>query len=353
MRLDWPAYLVVALVFGAAVYSFSHRPPPPFPATQIFPDRLLVNGLARSEAGLVAAGELGHILVANNADGPWREASVEPQRGSTFTRAAFLSDKVALAVGHDGWVVRSEDGGATWKEAAFDAQRPDPLLGIAGPFDGRLFAFGAFGLMLISTDDGRSWQPQPLNIPAEAAAHSAAVTDPNANPFENVGSADSLADRHLNAMTRLADGTLLLVGERGLVLQSRDLGETWEKLDAGYAGSFYGVLPLAETRVLVFGMRGNAFVSNDAGKTWTKAETPVNASLFSGAMLADGRGVLVGDNNSVLVTTDQGATFAIASQAEHRGLAAGLAEVLALPDGTLLTAGDGGIARHVLPGRRT
>src|SRR5689334_25255050 len=160
----WPALLVVGLVLLAALYSFAHRPLPPFPATAIHPDKLLVNGLAQRGSRLVAAGELGHILIADSPDGPWREAKVEPERGSTFTRVAFIDDKVALAVGHDGWIVRSEGGGETWKEAAFDQGRPDPLLGIAGPFDNKLFAFGAFGLFTTSEDGGKTWTTSPLVI---------------------------------------------------------------------------------------------------------------------------------------------------------------------------------------------
>lgn len=349
----WPAYLLVLLTIVAAVFSFSHRPLPAFAPTQIYPDRLLVNGLAVRDGRIVAAGDLGHILIADSPGGPWREAKVEPARGSTLARAAFLDDKTVLAVGHDGWILRSEDRGETWKEVAFNADRPDPLLGIAGPYGGKLFAFGAFGLFETSSDLGKSWQAGTLNIESDGKA-AAPKVDPNADPFAAFaqGSGDG-ADRHLNAMTKLADGSLLLVGERGLLLSSHDDGASWKKLDAGYAGSFYGVLSLDGGRVLVFGMRGHAFFSDDLGKTWNKAETPGTLSLFSGTALPDGRVVLVGDNNAVLVSADRGGHFRVAAEAEHHGLAASLAEVRVLPDGSLLTAGDGGVARMAMPAGTT
>lgn len=339
----WPAHGMVALVVAAALYSFAHRPAPPFPPTAVHPEKLLVNGLAQQGSRLVAAGELGHILIADNPQGPWREARIEPQRGSTFTRAAFIGDKVALAVGHDGWIVRSEDAGESWKEVAFDQGRPDPLLGIAGPFDGTLFAFGAFGLLLTSGDLGQSWQPAPLAIEETAEARKAkAEVDPDADPFANFNTQDSQADRHLNAMARLPDGSLVLVGERGLVLQSRDLGASWKTIESGYEGSFFGAFAL-DDRLLVYGMRGNAFYSDDQGKSWHKAETPRVVSLFSGTVLKNGAVVLVGDNNTVLISKDRGAKFELASEAKVRGFAAGLAEAVELPDGSLLTAGDSGI----------
>jgi photosystem II stability/assembly factor-like uncharacterized protein len=349
----WPAHLMVLLVVAAALYSFAHRPLPAFAPTAVRPDKLLVNGLAQQGDRLIAAGELGHILVANSPDGPWQPARVEPARGSTFTRAAFVGDRLALAVGHDGWIVRSADAGASWQEVAFDESRPDPLLGIAGPYDGRLFAFGAFGLFMTSADQGQTWQSAPLNIEeAGGAKKPAPEVDPDADPFANFTAQDSQADRHLNAMTRLPDGSLVLVGERGLVLQSRDLGASWKPLgDSGYEGSFFGVLALAQdgnVRVLAYGMRGNAFYTDDQGKTWTRAETPRLASLFSGTVLKNGDVVLVGDNNTILLSQDRGAHFALADEARVRGLAAGLAEVIELPDG-LLTVGDGGIVRRPAP----
>ena len=341
-----PAYLVVLLVLGAAVYSFSHRPLPPFPETAIHPDKLLINGLAQQGSRLIAAGELGHILYADNPDGPWLEAKIEPARGSTFTRAAFIGEKTALAVGHDGWIVRSTDGGATWKEVAYDDQRPDPLLGVAGPFDNKLFAFGAFGLYESSTDGGVTWANAPVNIVKdEKKGAKKAEADPNADPFANFASGDAQPDRHMTAMLRLADGSLLLAGERGLLLQSTDLGESWKELPSIYGGSFFGALLLQDKKALVFGMRGNAFTSADDGKTWVKAEVPRTVSLFGGTVQKDGSIVLVGDSNTVFKSTDGGAHFTLAVELEHKGLAASLAEVLALPDGGLLASGDGGVLK--------
>jgi photosystem II stability/assembly factor-like uncharacterized protein len=349
---SWPAYLIVVLVLGAAFYAFSHRPPPPFPATAVHPDRVLINGIAKSGSRLIAAGELGHILIADAPDGPWHEAKVEPARGSMFTRAIFIDDKTALAVGHDGWIVRSEDRGETWKEVAFNAERPDPLLAVAGPFDGKLFAVGNFGLFMTSTDQGRTWQTETLAILGKGGAPApVTVVDPDADPFANFGkTADSQADRHLNGLVRASDGSLLLVGERGLLLQSRDNGQNWQPLDSIYAGTFFGALALPPNKLLAFGMRGNAFVSSDLGKTWKKAVTPMAVSLYDAAVLANGEIVMVGDINTVFASKDGGEHFTLALQTERRGVMAGLSAVLPLGDGELLAAGDGGVLRLRLDG---
>ncbi len=344
----WPAYLLVLVVLGAAVYAFSPRPQPEFPATQIFPDRLLVTSLAASGKRVIAVGEQGHILFGDTGQ-PFQEAKVEPQRGSMLTRVMFIDDHTAIAVGHDGWIVRSEDRGATWKEATFDTEKPDPAIGIAGPFDGKLFAFGAFGLYETSTDGGKTWSKETLNIADEQKKK---VVDENADPFANFngGGGGGLSERHLNAMTKGPDGSLILLGEQGLMLKSKDNGASWHSLPQVYAGSWFGALNLPDGGLVAFGMRGNAFVSHDSGATWKKAEVPNNVSLFGGTVMSDGSIVLVGDNNCVFQSTDGGVHFKLAAQAEHHGLAAGLASVLPLSGGAVLTAGDNGLMVQKLGG---
>lgn len=364
---SWPAWLMVIAVVAGAYFAFSHRPAPPSAPTQVYPERLHVNALANVGKRFAAAGEQGRILIADDASGPWREARVEPQRGSTFTYILALDDKSALAVGHDGWIVRSADAGESWKEVAWNTPAPeraavepvaadaaegasaetkestddpfaqaaedeaaDPfagsatvapsvdasdvaLLGIAGPFGGKLFAYGAFGLFLTSTDQGQTWQRQLFA---------------------------SLGDRHINAIVRNGEGGLLAVGERGLLARSADNGQSWQNLPEIYAGSFYGALALPGNALIAFGMRGNVFASRDGGGSWRRAQVPLEQSLFGGAIGPDGEAILAGASNTILVSTDQGASFTQVSQKDRRTVAS----IVPLPDGRWLTGGDGGIS---------
>lgn len=315
---SWPALLMVLLVLLAAIYAFSPRPIPSFPATQVHPGDLLINGLAQSGKRLIAVGELGHILIADQVEGPWSEAQVVPQRGSTLTQVLFVNDNLALAVGHDGWILRSEDKGSTWKEVAFDSERSEPLLGIAGPYDGKLFAVGGFGQYLTSADNGKTWRRE---------AHAV------------------LADKHLNALARASDGSLFLVGERGLMAHSTDNGQNWSVMPSIYTGSFFGILELPSKALLAYGMRGNAFVSNDLGRTWKKSEIPEVISLFGGAVAASGEIILVGASNAVFVSRDGGVHFTKLTRESRYGLAA----VIPLGDDQWLTGGEGGISlKHAM-----
>lgn len=309
----WPAAMFTGAVIGAAVFAFSPRPAPYFTPTQVFPDRLLVNGLAENGKRVLAAGEQGHILIADSPQGPWQEARIEPQRGDTFTQVRYIGDNVALAVGHDDWIVRSEDNGQTWKEVNFnpDVDQAGPLFGVAGPYDGKVYAFGAFGALLVSADQGKSW-----------------------NPIKS----DAIGDKHLYGMLD-GNGALLLVGEQGLMLKSTDGGASWQPLKQVYNGSFFGALTLPDQGWLVYGMRGHVFASHDQGQSWQESTTPAPLSLFGGAVGADGHIVLVGAQQTVMVSDDGGKSFRIAAQGERQTFAA----VLPLPDKQLLVAGEPGI----------
>lgn len=367
----WPAILLTIAMISAALYAFSPRPHPPVPPSEVRADQLMTNGLAQQGSRLVAVGELGRILYTDRPNGPWQEAEVPSQRGSNLTNVKFVADNVALAIGHSGWLLRSEDGGKTWQEQEFKENNADPLLGLAGPFTGaaagKLFAFGAFGKYLVSTDGGKNWQEEKINVleseaPAEESAADAEVDDifgmseaeddpfggaddydPFAD-FESGGGAADFTSRHMYAMTQAHDGSLFLVGERGMILRSEDGGASWMPGAEIYTGSFYGIESMPDNSLLVYGMRGNAFVSSDLGASWQKSDVPVQQGLYAAAVGDDGLVVVVGASNTVLVSKDNGKHF---MKTTKRGPSAN-ATVLSLGNNAWLLAGEGGVGKKSL-----
>lgn len=314
-----PAYLLTAAVVVCAVFAFAPRVHPPAPETRVQPGNLLVTGLAQRGSRWLAAGEQGRILIADRAEGPWREARVKPQRASNLTSVLFVDDRVVLAAGHDSWILRSEDGGETWNEVLFDPERSEPLLGLAGPYNGSLYAYGGFGQFQASTDGGKTWQ---------RLTH------------------EALGDKHLNAMTQLGDGTLVIVGERGLMATSCDAGLSWAALPEIYPGSFFGALALPDNGLLVYGMRGNTFVTHDRN-TWVQSALPEPVSMFGGTVDDDGQLVLVGENGSVLRSSDGGQHFALAVGGARQRLAT----VLPVAGEGWLVGGESGIALKRAPAK--
>lgn len=344
---SWPSYLFILIVIAATLYAFSPRHIPPFPATRLKTSELIMTGLAQQGPHIIAVGELGHIFYSDNPKGPWHAATIKPQQGSTFTYVKYVAKGVALAAGHGGWIVRSTDDGKTWKQVAFEPKNGQPVLGLAGPFDGKLYAFGAFGLMMTSQDLGKTWQTIKFDISTAASkTKKAAPVNPNADPFANYSTTNSdLPTRHLYGMTQFKDGSLLLVGERGLVARSTDGGKSWLELPQIYDGSFFGLLKLSPDTVLIYGMRGHVFITRNEGKTWRQSDVPQVISFFGGTVMPDGKIVLVGAQDTVMVSTDGGLHFKMAAQSDRGTMDA----VLGFGHRQLLTAGIYGLADSELP----
>ncbi|ORE88542.1 glycosyl hydrolase [Oceanococcus atlanticus] len=345
----WPAMLLSVAIVGAAIYSFSPRPKPDYPKTEVHVQDLLVTDLAQRGSRIVAVGEQGTILYADEATGPWSQADVDQDRGSNLTRVLFVDDNTVVAVGHDSWILRSTDRGESWREVLFNPERAEPLLGIAGPFDGELLAYGAFGQIQVSHDAGETWTRSELvkeQSEDSAEQDNAASSDPfsdNYDPFaafgDGGGGFDDFSTRHLNAIIQSEDGALWLAGERGLVARSNNLGASWTQFEIDYNGSFYGLLETAEGRMIVHGMRGNVFYSDDQGENWTRSQSNTRESLYGGVRKANGEILLAGGSNSVIKSSDAGKTFTRVTPKKAKALTA----VLVIAPGQWLTAGEAGV----------
>ena len=135
-----------------------------------------------------------------------------------------------------------------------------------------------------------------------------------------------------------------VVSESPLVLTdlTTDDGVTWEALRLPYEGSLWYGLSLAPlSRVLMLGMRGHVFRSDDLGESWQAVETGSDQSLQAAARLQDGRLVAVGLGGTVLTSDDGGERFEPTARSDRTGLAA----VAEAADGALLLCGERGVWR--------
>lgn len=345
----WPALLFAIGMIVAAVIAYLPRQYPPFPETRVHPSDMIVIDLAEQGGRYIAVGELGNILVTKNPEGKWHEAKVNAPHVSTLTSVTFVAEDVAMAVGHSGWILRSEDGGQTWSEVHFDTKDSAPLLDIAGPFKGKLYAIGAFNQFFVSTDLGRTWDQRKLDMKelkdedkknkSKSGNGSSKNTSNPFAAFANGGGIRAMAQLHYYDMAMATDGTLFMVGERGLVARSRDGGQTWVKLEQFYDGSFYGVIAMPNNRVLVYGMRGHAFVTFNGGKAWNRSSIPGSHSLFAGERTNEGTILLAGAAHTLLVSEDGGQTFRLFETNSRSDIAA----LLHISGKQWLTAGINGI----------
>lgn len=227
-----------------------------------------------------------------------------------LTAVHFPSQQHGWAVGHGAVILKTSDGGRTWVKQAdgrmlakatveglksklarapedqvlkvllAEAERnvevgPDkPLLGVWFADDRTGFAVGAYNLVYRTTDGGQQWEPW----------------------FDRTDNPQLL---HLTAVHGHGN-QVVLVGERGLVLQLGPSGERFEAVETGYRGSFFSVL-VTPARITVFGMRGHAYERASGAAAWMRREMPVQGGLNGASVLDDGRVVVVSQDGKVLV----------------------------------------------------
>jgi len=265
---------------------------------------------------LVAVGERGAVLRSTDSGRTWLRCPV-PTR-ATLTAVAFAADRThGWIVGHDATILATTDGGLTWTAQHATDQLDTSLLTVCALDAQTVIAAGAYGQGFVTHDGGQTWQ----------AIH----------PYDE--------DLHLNALVLSPPGTLLLVGERGLLLRSTDQGVTWQRVGSPYESSFYGLLHLGGASMLAHGLRGHLIRSDDDGQTWQAVPSAPTALIVTSVQRPEGTVVLAGQARAFLVSRDDGHTFSPWSP----GLTTAVAKLLVAPDGTLLAFGEAGATRLPAP----
>lgn len=301
--------LIVAL---AGIFAFSHRDTPSLGAHQIPVADMNLTSMTQTDAGLLTAGELGHILISTDQGASWTQATLSEQRYALVTGMHFKDGKTGIAIGHEGWILRTTDGGKSWQEVAFNAGG-EPLLSVNQLPSGTWMAVGAFALTMISDDDGQNWSLLP---------------PPNGT------------DWHLNGLLPSQDlSTWMILGEAGTLLRSTDGGDSWATVPEFYNGSFYGGLNLDQDTWIIYGMRGNIFRSEDDGNSWTSIGGELPASMFTHRELPNGDILLAGQGGIVLKSEDRGRSFHFVTKSGRMSIT----DIVLLGTGELLMSSDSGL----------
>lgn len=336
----------------------------PSRSTLLAPENLL-NDADRAGERIVAAGERGHIIFSDDGGKTWVQGQVPVS--VTLTGVDFGTDKHGWAVGHSGVVLRTEDAAKSWElqltgigaaklaietrkeqiaameeqieeapeeevgdlewalddlifslenmEADLEVGPVNPLLDVWFENDTHGFVVGAYGMLLRTTDGGKTWSDWGPKL-------------------------DNPRGYHLNGITRITGGALVIVGEAGQIFVSVDNGESWEKRESPYEGSLFGALGTGSVNeILAFGLRGNTFISTDLGKNWKVVPNEGAATLNNGAVADDGRITLVGNSGAVLMSTNGGESFRPYFRSDREGVM----DVVPLSGTDLLILGEGGV----------
>ncbi|RDE24386.1 hypothetical protein DV711_02005 [Motiliproteus coralliicola] len=279
----------------------------------------LLMDLDRVGSNLIAVGERGHILLSGDQTQSWQQVPV-PVR-VTLTASYFVDDQYGWAVGHDGVVLRTLDGGRSWQKL-LDGNQANQI--------GLERAKQLMEALERRIADATEQEQGDLELELESLTFlwedaESFVTEGPSRPFLDlwfkdrnegfiVGAfglilhtrdggnsweawfdhLDNPDNFHLNAIRQVGD-RLYLAAEAGTLYRSDDWGQSWELLDSPYEGSFFGVVGSDDGRVIAYGLRGNAYQSNDWGDQWAALDTGVDTGLYGATMLDNGTVVLVGD----------------------------------------------------------
>jgi len=311
------------------------------------PENSFMLGLARAGDRLVAAGDLGRILLSDDNGKSWRQASVPVS--VLLTDIGFANDHVGWAIGHLGVVLKTEDGGEHWRlqldgiaaaQLVLDATRarlkgksedevgvqlrraellvsdgPDkPFTALDVRSEQEVVVLGAYGYAVQTVDGGSSWQP---------------IIDHFENPM----------GLHYYGVD-LSPKVSFAVGEQGMLLRSRD-ALYFGRVDQPYEGTFFGGVHFAEQGYIAYGMRGNIVATHDGGDSWKLISNRVPSSIQAGALLNDGRVLLVAESGRMLLSRDEGQTFNVLASRTQPA-----ADLLQLGQEEVLVAGPLGL-KHV------
>ncbi|NBA93711.1 YCF48-related protein [Pseudomonas sp. R5(2019)] len=180
-----------------------------------------------------AFGSFGKFFLSSDAGQTWT-AQALPISGQHLNSLDGSADGRQVLVGEAGLVLRSDDHGQHW--SAVEPFYNGSLFGVALLSEHNWVAYGMRGHVFVSHDDGRNWvqvelkHEFPLYGHAKAAQGAGVVIVGTGGAFVRLDGQGSLGQSGfikglgtLTSAVTLADGTLIVAGQRGLLQQRSGL----------------------------------------------------------------------------------------------------------------------------------
>lgn len=253
-----------------------------------------------AQGRLVAVGDHGTVLLSDDQGRSFRQAAAVPL-STPLTGVSFVDASHGWAVGHWGAILASTDGGDSWQLQRLSSAEDRPLFAVHffNPRQG--VAAGLWSQVLTTDDGGLNWNEQKLQPPPGA----------------------SRADLNLMGLFVDREGHLYATAERGQVLRSDDQGKHWRYLDSGYAGTLWTGAVLADGSLLVGGQRGTLLHGTADGLTWKRVPLKSKSSVTAIAVSGQ-RVTVVGLDGLEVTSADGGLNFQERQTAEGVSLTAAL-----------------------------
>jgi hypothetical protein len=191
------------------------------------------------------------------------------------------------AVGNLGTILRTTTRGQTW--TLQNSRVTVNLNAVKMATVSRVFAVGDSGTILRSFSSG-TWVKIPL------------ATDYATTNFHSLGVSGSLGD------------SAWAVGDGGIILGSRNSGDTWFPETTNTTANLYGSYFVAGTPYAwAVGENGVILRKKQAGTKWDLQNSGTTATLRAVTFVDSIRGWATGDNGTVVATTNSGRTWSTIS----------------------------------------
>ncbi len=258
-------------------------------------------GAVQAQARVVAVGDHGVVLLSDDQGRSYRQARAVPL-STPLTAVSFADADHGWAVGQWGAILASVDGGETWSIQRLSSDQDRPLFAVHFFDTQHGVAVGLWSLVLTTDDGGATWSERTLPPPL----------------------GQRRADLNLMSLFTDGHGALYASAERGQVLRSDDRGHSWRYLDTGYEGSLWSGAVLADGGLLLGGQRGTLLLGSPDGRSWRRIALKSKSSITA-IQASAGQVIAVGLDGLVVSSHDGGRTFEERRNADGLSLTAVLA----------------------------
>lgn len=242
--------------------------------------------------------------------------------------------------------------------AANESSEPAPLaakslLLAVAKTETDIVVVGDRGHILRSKDDGRTWTQ--CTVPTRAmltgvsfpdALHGWAVghdgvilnTVDGGETWQRQDKGDDLETVYLDVLFLDAQRGFV-IGAYGKFMATGDGGKTWQPSSPSGHDIHYNHLAVSPGGILFLaGESGSLLISADTGRTWKPSAVPYDGSLFGYVPVDENTGIVHGLRGHIFTSTDQGATW-VPNNSEIKALVMGGTR---LRSGAILLGGQGG-----------
>lgn len=124
-----------------------------------------------------------------------------------------------------------------------------------------------------------------------------------AGVLDEISHRDKIYDIHIQG------DEVFVVGYPGLLLHSKDRGQTWERLDSGVRDALFAIDINEKGRGLIVGRTGLVLMTTDGGQTWAKRDSGAKEHLFNVDITESGKAWAVGHFGTIMHSPDGGLSW--------------------------------------------